>query len=165
MRSKEELLEKYKYKVCNKCGLKLPIDKYSIIFYKSCGYRIHHICKKCDVERMKEYYKIKKSKGLKKCSKCNKWKAIVMFGKAKMPYSKDGKSVICKECDEERKLKICIICKKEKQLKEFYKINNNGEIHYKNICKDCTNEEIRKKRNDRHSVYDLLKKEGIYNAK
>ena len=47
-------------------------------------------------------------------------------------------------------MKTCLHCSKEKDLTEFAKYKGrDGEIHYRNVCKDCFNFQTRKTKDDK----------------
>jgi hypothetical protein len=131
-------------KVCSICKTEKPIGDYAIFFSKETNrHRTRSFCKTCmrekSVEYGKRYRESQKQRleenGLRKCSMCKKEKPMYEFDFHSLKYNIFKTN--CKECEKMIKRpgkKICITCKKEKSVCDFYK---SSKVGTRSQCKKC----------------------------
>jgi hypothetical protein len=123
-------METVKTKICGKCKEDLPVTDFN--GNKAAKDKLQTYCKKCDAERKKNYYHIKKklkeipttviSGDTKLCITCKKVKLKTEFYKDN--HTGDKLFVKCKECwNSEQKIKKVILLKKEALEYFFFKYN------------------------------------------
>ena len=143
-----------KTKICKKCNRELPVDVTHFHRQKLGLYGFRSTCKECrggsfGVKMKNVVYSC--SDGYKMCTKCDKElpaDVLHFYGTNK---TIDGFDTVCKVCkgaseygvrhvnvvyDAKNGFKFCSVCRNQKKLSEFYKLQSNAD-GYMSRCMDC----------------------------